>query len=116
MTWAEFKDFFRKSLGDDWAYVNSIYSKFRQNSQYQAESVLDWTAHLKYIQSILLEYNPVGAPTKLTILRYFRESLQLSVLAELKHRDLNLESFDQMVKKAVNTKAKSAPRPCTSIK
>ena len=37
-------------------------------------------------------------------------------MAELKYQDLELESFDQMVKKAVNTKAKSALRPRSSTK
>ena len=116
MTWAKFKDFFRKNLGDDRAFANSICSKFRRDSQYQAESVLDWAAHLEHLQSILLEYDPVGAPTKPTMLRYFWEGLKPSVLAELEHRDLKLESFDQMVKKAVNTKAKSALRSRFSTK
>ena len=116
MTWAEFKDFFRKNLGDDRAFANSICSKFRRDSQYQAESVLDWAAHLEHLQSILLEYDPVGAPTEPTMLRYFREGLKPSILAELEHRDLELESFNQMVKKAVDAEAKSALRPCSSTK
>ena len=49
MTWAKFKDFFRKNLGDNRVFANSIYSKFRQDFQYQAEFVLDWAAHLKYL-------------------------------------------------------------------
>ena len=114
MTWAEFKDFLRKNLGDNWAFANSICSKFRRDSQYQAKFVLDWAAHLEHLQSILLEYDPVGAPTELTMLRYFWEGRNPSVLAELEHRDLELESFNQMVKKAVNAKAKSALRPCSS--
>ena len=116
MRWAKFKDFLRKNLGDDWAFANSIYSKFRRDSQYQAESVLDWAAHLEHLQSILLKYDPVGAPTELTMLRYFQEGLKPSVLAELEHRDLELESFDQMVKKAVNAEAKSALRTRSSPK
>ena len=78
--------------------------------------MLDWDAHLKHLQSILLEYNLVGASIKPTILRYFREGLKLFVLAELEHQDLKLESFDQMVKKAVNAEAKSALRLRSSIK
>ena len=116
MTWAEFKGFLRKNLGDDRAFANSICSKFRRDSQYQVESVLDWAAHLEHLQSILLEYDPVGAPTKPTMLRYFQEGLKPSVLAELEHRDLELESFDQMVKKAVDAEAKSALRPRSSTK
>ena len=64
----------------------------------------------------MLEYDPVGAPTKPTMLRYFREGLKPSVLAELKYWDLELESFDQMVKKAVNSEVKSALRSRSNTK
>ena len=50
------------------------------------------------------------------MLRYFWEGLKPSVLAELEHQDLKIESFDQMVKKAVDAKAKSALRPRSSTK
>ena len=69
MTWAKFKNFLSENLEDDWAFANSIYSEFRQNSQYQAEYLLDWAAHFKHLQSILLEYDPVRASTKPTMLR-----------------------------------------------
>ena len=78
--------------------------------------MLDWTAHLEHLQSILLEYNPVGAPTKPTMLRYFRKGLKPSILAELEHWDLRLKSFDQMVKKAVDAETKLALRPRSSNK
>lgn len=45
------------------------------------------------------------------MLRYFREGLKPSILAELEHRDLELESFNQMVKKAVDAEAKATLRP-----
>ena len=50
------------------------------------------------------------------MLKYFCEALKPSVLAELKHRDLELESFDQMVKKAIDAKAKLALWPRFSTK
>ena len=78
--------------------------------------MLDWVAHLEHLQSILLKYDSVGVLTKLTMLRYFRESLKSSVLAELEYWDLELESFDQMVKKIVDIKAKLALRPPSSTK
>ena len=56
--------------------------------------MLDWIAHLKYLQSILLECNLIGALTEFTILRYFQEGLKSSVLAKLEYRDLKLENFD----------------------
>ena len=116
MTWVEFKNFLRKNLGDNRTFANSICSKLKKNSQYQIESVLDWAAHLEYLQSILLKYNPVGAPTKPTMLRYFWEGLKPLVLVELEHQDLGLESFNQMIKKAVDAKAKSTLCSCSSTK
>ena len=50
------------------------------------------------------------------MLKYFRESLKPLVLPKLKYWDLKLENFNQMVKKAVNAKAKLALRPCSSTK
>ena len=113
MTWAKFKDFLRKNPGDDRAFANSICSQFRRVSQYEQESVLDWVAHLKHLQSILLEYDPIGAPTEPTMLRYFREGLRPSILAELQNKDLELENFVQIVKKAVVAKAKANLRSRT---
>ena len=71
MTWEEFKDFLQTNLGDDRAFANSILSQFRRVSQHQQESVLEWAAHLEHLQSILLAYDPVGAPAEPTMLRYF---------------------------------------------
>ena len=77
---------------------------------------MDWAAHLKHPQSILLEYDPVEAQIKLTMLRYFQEGLKPLILAELEHWDLELKSFNQRVKKAVDAEAKSALWPHSSIK
>ena len=116
ITWAEFKSFLRTNLGDDRAFADSICSKFRRDSQYQAESVLDWAAHLEHLQSILLEYDPAGAPGEPTMLRYFREGLRPSIRVELEHRDLELESFEQLVKKVVEAEGKASLRPRTTTR
>ena len=50
------------------------------------------------------------------MLRYFWEGLKPSVLVELEHWDPELESFNQMVKNAVNAEAKSALCPRSSTK
>ena len=50
------------------------------------------------------------------MLKYIREGLKLSVLIELEHQDLKLKSFDQIVKKTVDLKAKLALRTCSSTK
>lgn len=72
--------------------------------------MLDWTAHLKHLQSILLKSDPTRAQTKLIMLKYFQKDLKLSILAELEYQNLELKSFDQIVKKIVNVKAKTALR------
>ena len=70
----------------------------------------------EHLQSILLEYDPAGAPKKPTMLRYFREGLQPSIRIELEHRDLELESFKQLVKKVVEAEGKASLWPCTTTR
>ncbi len=47
--WDEFKVFFQKVLEDSQAFVDSYWTKIRQDSQYQQEEVPDWTAHLEQL-------------------------------------------------------------------
>ena len=49
MTWAKFKAFFWKNLGDSQAFIDGIWSKLKRDSQYQLKEVQDWTAHLEYL-------------------------------------------------------------------
>lgn len=56
---------------------------------------------------ILLEYDPIKVTTKLTMLSYFRKNLRLSILIKLQNKNLELESFVQIVKKIVIAKAKT---------
>ena len=100
--------FLRTNLGDDQAFANSICSKFRRDFQYQAESVLDWAAYLEHLQSILLEYDPAAAPREPIILRYFRKGLRPSIRVELEHQDLELKSFEQLIKKVVKAMSKTS--------
>ena len=78
--------------------------------------MLDWAAHLEHFQSILFKYNLVGALTKPTMLRYFQKGPKPFILAKLKQQDLELESFNQMIKKAVDVKAKSTLWLCFNTK
>ena len=41
ITWFEFKAFLRKDLGSSQAFIDSIWSKFRRDSQYQLEEARD---------------------------------------------------------------------------
>ena len=78
--------------------------------------MLEWAAHLKHLQSILLAYNPVRAPAEPTMLRYFREGLRPSILAELQNENHELENFLQIVKKTVAAKAKANLRSRATTK
>ena len=71
ITWSEFKVFLRKDLGSSQAFIDSMWSKFRWDSQYQLEETRDWASHLQYLQSILSEFDPIRTPDKLTIICYF---------------------------------------------
>ena len=46
ITWSEFKAFLRNNLGSSQAFIDSIWSKFRRDSQYQLEEARDWASHL----------------------------------------------------------------------
>ena len=41
ITWIEFKAFLRKNLGESKSFVDSIWKKFKRDSQYQLEEVYD---------------------------------------------------------------------------
>ena len=111
MTWQEFKDFFQKNLKDSKAFINGIWSKMKRDSQYQDKSIQDWAAHLEYLQSILIEFNPDCAPEEDTMIQYFRKGLRPSVQVEMEQRGQKLDSFEGIVKKTVDAEAKAAFRP-----
>ena len=111
ITWVKFKDLFWKNLEDSKAFVDSIWKKIKCNSQYQDKSVQDWAAHLEYLQSILIEFNPKYALKEGTMIWYFQEGLRPLVKVEIEQRGRELNSFKELVEKAVDAGAKAALRP-----
>ena len=97
ITWSEFKTFLRKDLGNSQAFIDNIWSKFRRDSQYQLEEAQDWASHLQHLQSILAEFDSVGAPDKLTMIRYFWKGLKPFIKVEMKQQDWASISFKEMV-------------------
>lgn len=77
--------------------------------------MFDLTAHLEHLQSILLKYNPIGAPTEPILLRYFWKDLRPSILAKLQNEDLEQKCFVQIIKKAVVPKANVNLQPWATI-
>ena len=45
ITWSEFKAFLHKDLGSSQAFIDSIWGKFKKDSQYKLEEVWDWASH-----------------------------------------------------------------------
>ena len=113
MTWQEFKNLLRKNLGDSRAFVDDIWSKMKRDSQYMDKLVQDWAAHLNYLQSILIKFDPDCPLEKGTMIQYFREGLRPSMQVKMEQRGQKLNSFEEIVKKAIDAKAKAALRPCS---
>ena len=83
ITCIEFKVFLQKNLGEFKSFVDSIWKKLKRDYQYQLEEVYDWASHLEYLQSILIEFDPVAAPMESTMIRYFEEGLKPSIKVEM---------------------------------
>ena len=76
----------------------------------------DWAAHLKYLQFILIEFNSDCALEEGTMIRYFQEGLWLSVQVKMEQRGRELDSFEEIVEKAVDAKTKAAFKPRSYVR
>ena len=47
--WSEFKAFLQKDLRSSQAFIDSIWNKFRRDSQYQLEEAWDWASHFQHL-------------------------------------------------------------------
>ena len=112
----EFKAFLQKNLGESKSFVNSIWKKLKKNSQYQLEEVYDWASHLKHFQSILIEFDPLAAPTESTMVRYFEEGLKPSIKAEMDQDASHLDDYEELIAKAVRAEAKAGLRPSSYVR
>lgn len=70
-TWAEFEVFLQKSLGETHIFIDNIGQKFHKVSQYQLENVIDQSAYMKYLQSILKKFNDIAALKDNLLIWYF---------------------------------------------
>ena len=48
ISWKGFKAFICESLGESKAFVNTVWSTIRKDSQHQLKEVIDWATHLKH--------------------------------------------------------------------
>ena len=115
ITWPEFKNFFQKDLGNFQAFIDSIWNKFRRDSQYQLKETRDYASYFQYLQLILVEFDTIGAPNELTMICYFQEGLKSSIKVKIEQQDRASTSFEEIVQKAVNTEAKARLRSSTMV-
>ena len=103
-------------MGESKSFVDSIWKKLKRDSQYQLEEVYDWASHLKYLKSILIEFDLLAAPTESTMVRYFEESLKPSIKAEMDQDASHLDDYKELVAKTVRAEAKAGLRPSSYIR
>ena len=102
-------------MGESKSFVVSIWKKLKRDFQYQLEEVYDWASHLEHLQSFLIEFDSVTAPTESTIVRYFEEGLKPSIKAEIDQDASHLNDYEELVAKTVRTEAKAGLRPSSYV-
>ena len=71
----------------------------------------DWASYLEYFQSILQEFNEEGAPEEFDLIWFFRESLRLSIKAQIEQWGREHDSWKELVEKAIDAEAKTSLQP-----
>ena len=84
ISWEGFKAFLRQSLGESEAFVDTIWSTIRKDSQHQFEEVMDWAAHLEHLQTVLREFDADAVISEPVLIRLFRNGLRPSIRAQAK--------------------------------
>lgn len=78
--------------------------------------MLDWAFYLKYLQSILLEFDADGVLRESTMIKYFREGIKPSIQAEMEQCNRKLNGFKDKIQKTINVEAKAAFRSHSTIR
>ena len=71
----------------------------------------NWASYLEHLKSILQKFDEEGAPEKSELIRFFREGFRPLVKAQIKQRGREHDSWEVLVKKSIDTKAKASLQP-----
>ena len=93
--------FFHQNLGDFQTFVDGIYSKIMRDFQYQSEEIRDWTAYLKYVQSIFLEFVIKAAPNRDNLIYHFWKGLKPSICSQIEQIYKELKIWDVLIQKTI---------------
>ena len=77
---------------------------------------MNYAAYLKHLKAILKKFDPTTAPNKETLIYYFQKMLYPSIWTQLDNRGQNLDTWDEVVEKAVNVKVKASLQPLSKTK
>lgn len=67
---------------------------------------MDQVAHLKYLQTVLKEFDAKTTPTDELIIYYFWDGLKLSTQSHFNKRDWNFNDWQEVIKNNINVKTK----------
>lgn len=90
--------------------------RVKRDSQFQQEEVQNWASHLEHLQSIHIEFDADGAPEESDLIRFFREGLKPLVKAQMEQRGREIDSWEDLVEKAIDAEAKASLQPPSSIR
>lgn len=110
LPWTEFKAFIWKNLGDSRAFWITSGAGLKRLSN-QVEEVQDWVSHLEHLHITLIELNADGAPEETDLIRFFREGLKPLAKAQME-----LDSWDKLIEKTIDTKVKASPQPVSILR
>lgn len=96
--------------------MDTICSRVKRDSQFQQEEVQNWASHLEHLQSIHIEFDADGAPEESDLIRFFREGLKPLVKAQMEQRGREIDSWEDLVEKAIDAEAKASLQPPSSIR
>ena len=108
ISWKRFKAFLCQSLGESEAFVDTIWSTIRKDSQHQFEEVIDCAAHLEHLQTVFQEFDPDVVISEPVLIHLFRDGLRPCIRAQAKQESCQKDTWDQAIKKAIAAEAKAA--------
>ena len=77
---------------------------------------MDWVAHLEHLQTVFKEFDLAAAPTEEVLICYFCDGLRPSIRAQTDKRGRDLDTWEEVIKKAIDVEAKAARQPQSLMK
>lgn len=70
----------------------------------------------EHLQAIFIEFDANGAPKESDLIRFFCEGLKPLIKAQMEQRGQELDSWDELVEKAIDAKAKDGLQPILIVR